>query len=245
MRYIDDIFFVSMNGEESLKLFMNHMNNYHDTIKFKFNWSTEEVDFLDVTVKLNDGIIQTDLYTKPTDKHQYLFFTSCHPSASKKGIPYGQALRTRWICSEDELFEKRANELKNYLGYNKRLVTKGIDRARKTPRANTLLQTPPQRSTRVPFVLTYHPGLPNISKILHQFQPILQSSRRCAEAIDEVPMVAYRRPRCLKDMLVRAELRAKDDIDNKGCHKCGRVNCQICNFIIEGDKFCYKTAFFH
>lgn len=110
MRYIDDIFFVWMNGEESLKLFMNHMNNYHDTIKFTFNWSTEEVDFLDVTVKLNDGIIQTDLYTKPTDKHQYLFFTSCHPSASKKGIPYAQALRIRRICSEDELFEKRANE---------------------------------------------------------------------------------------------------------------------------------------
>ena len=47
-------------------------------------------------------------------------------------------------------------------------------------------------------MLGIHPALPNVAKILHRLQPVLQSSRRCQEAIGEVPMVAFRRPKCLK-----------------------------------------------
>jgi len=46
------------------------MNSFHDTIKFTFNWSSEQVNFLDVNVVLRDGIVSTDLYSKLTDKHQ-------------------------------------------------------------------------------------------------------------------------------------------------------------------------------
>ena len=52
------------------------------------NLSTN-VSFLDVNVSLtNDGNISTDLYTKPTDKHQYLLYSSCHPLHTKKAIPF-------------------------------------------------------------------------------------------------------------------------------------------------------------
>ena len=47
------------------------------------------INFLDVTVVLNDGIVSTDVYSKPTDKHQYLFHTWCHPNSCKKGIRFG------------------------------------------------------------------------------------------------------------------------------------------------------------
>ena len=47
---------------------------------------------------VNNGVISTDLYSKPTDKRQYLFHTSCYPiNSCKKGIPFGQALRLRCI----------------------------------------------------------------------------------------------------------------------------------------------------
>ena len=149
-----------------------------------FSWSDSQVNFLDVYVMLNNGVISTYLFCKPTDKHQYLFHTSCHPNSCKRGIPFGQALRIHRICSTDELFEKRAREFCGYLikrGYNPEFVSKEIDRARRVPREDTLRDKQPVTNERIPFVATFHPVLPNIAKILHRLQPVLQSSRCCRE----------------------------------------------------------------
>ena len=186
------------------------MNLFHDTIKFTFSWSASQVNFLDVNVMLNNGVISTDLFCKPTDKHQYLFHTSCHPNSCKRGIPFGQALRIRHICSTDELFEKWAREFCEYLikrGYNPEFVSKEIDWARRVPREDTLRDKQPVTNQRIPFVATFHPVLPNIAKILHRLLPVLHSSRRCQGAIGQVPMVALCRPKSLKDILVHSDLK--------------------------------------
>ena len=66
-------------GLENLDTFVTSLNNLHPTIKFTSNHSLTNVPFLDVMVSIKDGLIETDLYTKPTNKHQYLFSSSCHP----------------------------------------------------------------------------------------------------------------------------------------------------------------------
>ena len=239
-RFIDDVFFIWTEGEESLKEFMGLMNSFHDTIKFTFDWSHSQVNFLDVNVMLNNGVISTDLFSKPTDKHQYLFHTSCHPNSCKKGIPFGQALRIRRICSTEDLFEKRAKEFCGYLikrGYNAEYVNREIDRARRIPREDTLRDKQPVSNQRIPFVATFHPALPNVAKILHRLQPVLQSSRRCQEAIGEVPMVAFRRPKCLKDILVLSDLKTPGRVPDRGCRGCGDRRCKVCDFLIEGTGF--------
>ena len=237
-RFIDDVFFIWTDGEESLKEFMALMNSFHDTIKFTFSWSDSQVNFLAVNVMLNNGVLATDLFCKPTDKHQYLFHTSCHPNSCKRGIPYGQALTIRRICSTDELFEKRAGEFCGYLikrGYNPGYVRKEIDRARRVPRGETLKDKQPVTNQRILFVATFHSALPNIAKILHRLQPVLQSSRRCQVAIGQVPMVAFRRPKSLKDILVHSDL--KRQIPDKGCRGCGDRRCRVCDFFVVGTGF--------
>ena len=97
-RYIDDIFFLWKHGEEKLKSFIDNINKMHPTIKFTADWSKTSISFLDVTVSITKGIIETDLYVKPTDSHQCLLSSSCHPFYCKKGIPYSQALRLNRIC---------------------------------------------------------------------------------------------------------------------------------------------------
>ena len=87
----------------------------HPTIKFTADWSKTSINFLDVTVSIAEGVIETDLYVKPTDSHQYLLSSSCHPFYCKKGIPYSQALRLNRICSNNEFFDKRCNDLEKYL----------------------------------------------------------------------------------------------------------------------------------
>ena len=85
LRYIDDIFMIWTEGLDNLKIFIDYLNNIHSTIKFTSSHSSTNIPFLDVNVSLtNDGNISTDLYTKPTDKHQHLLYSSCHPLHTKK-----------------------------------------------------------------------------------------------------------------------------------------------------------------
>ena len=77
-RFIDDIFFLWTFGRIKLNQFYEQCNNFDPHIKFEQSVSSSDIPFLDVNVILQDGKIITDLYTKPTDTHQYLNWTSCH-----------------------------------------------------------------------------------------------------------------------------------------------------------------------
>ena len=109
-RYIDDIFMIWTHSVDDLHAFTSYLNSIHPTIKFTSNYSLTSIPFLDVNVFVDNGNITTDLYTKATDKHQYLLHSSCHPQHTKRAIPFSLALRLRRICSTDETFKQRSNE---------------------------------------------------------------------------------------------------------------------------------------
>ena len=50
-------------------------NNFNP-IKFTYEFSEASIDFLDLNAKLSNGKLQTCLYVKPTDCHQYLLIKS-------------------------------------------------------------------------------------------------------------------------------------------------------------------------
>ena len=85
-------------GRAELDNFLEYLNSCTTNIKFTMEVSEESVNFLDTTVKLMDGQIVTDLYTKPTDSHNYLWYSSAHPRHCKDSIPYSPFLRIRRIC---------------------------------------------------------------------------------------------------------------------------------------------------
>ena len=89
-RFIDYMFLIRPHGEGRLGVFLDRINHPHPTIKFTAERSYRSVVFLDVNILVKDGNISTDLYTKPTDTHQYLHRQSCHPHHCKKAIPYGR-----------------------------------------------------------------------------------------------------------------------------------------------------------
>ena len=247
LRYIDDIFMIWTAGEQSLLEFLQWINQLHDNIKFTWDWSKRTINYLDVQIINNNGVIETDLYTKPTDKHQYLFHTSCHPKGVKQSIPYAQALRLRRICSTSAAFENRAAALQKHLvhrGYREPFVRGQIHRARMLDRNELFVPKQGTTRKRVPFVVTYHPGLPNIGGILKELHPLLSLSNRCKQAIHDLPMMAFRRPKSLKDYLVHAKLRPLDQdfLVTRGTHKCGSSRCDVCNYLIVGDRFSSLTT---
>ena len=87
----------------------------HPTIKLTTDWLKTSINFLAVTVSIAEGVIETDLYVKSSYSHQYLLSYFCHPFYCKKGIPYSQAQRVNRICSNNEFFDKRCNDLEKYL----------------------------------------------------------------------------------------------------------------------------------
>lgn len=88
--------------------------------------------FLDTRVYIRDSHLVADVHMKDTDTHHYLHATSCHPLHCKTAIPFGQALRLKWICSSEESFDKRTKELVGHLsvsGYGKKIIEEDIRRA--------------------------------------------------------------------------------------------------------------------
>lgn len=236
-RYIDDIFFIWTRDEESLLCFIDHINSFHRTIKFTSEYSPHEAHFLDVNVRKENNSLTTDLFVKPTDKHQYLHSTSCHPRHCKTGIAYSQALRLRRICSNQSDFVRHCRNLKKHLtsrGHSSRRVQKAINKVKSLPRDNVLAEKlpPKPKDGQVPLVLTYHPSLPPIRKIAHANHHILHTADRLQRAVPEPPIVAFRRPPNLRDILVRAAVPPTNDTvitpTEHGTFKCNSrcITCQ-------------------
>ena len=237
-RYIDDIFVIWNHGSEALKLFIDDLNTAHPTIKFTANWSHKHISFLDTMILNRNGSLSTDLYTKSTDTHQYLSATSCHPSHCKSSIPYSQALRIRRICSSNTDFKRHTDQLHSHLihrGYDPSFTRKQINRAYSTNRRDALTPKPRnESSTRVPLVTTFHPNLPNLPSIITKYTPLLHVSPHLKLVFPEYPIVAYRRPRNLRDMLVSADLKPQYLLPAYGSTPCGSKRCLTCQHIQTG-----------
>ena len=77
-RFTDNVFFIWTESEENLKRFLKELHGLHPSIRSTFEKSKIKVNFLDVVVKINNGRLSTDLYSKPVERHQYLHYNSCH-----------------------------------------------------------------------------------------------------------------------------------------------------------------------
>ena len=62
-----------------------------------------------------------------------------------------------------------------------------------------------------------------------------------AKVLKESPLLSFRRPKNLKDHLVRSKLR-KVDKGTNGMFKCGKKRCQVCNYISLGNKVKSKVT---
>ena len=88
-------------------------------------------------------------------------------------------MRIRRICSDNETFLKRAEELSKHLinrGYDIDLITESNQRAKQTNREDLLKYGKKENADRIPFILTYHPDNPKVGKIIGKHWPIVESS---------------------------------------------------------------------
>ena len=115
-------------------------NNVHDSIRFTFRYGPS-VEFLDTVETIIGNTISTDLYTKPTDTHQYLLPTSDHPPHVHRHLPYGLGIRLKAIVSDGARLEVRFAQLTNFLlarGFSSAAIEVQLAKVRREPRVEVL-----------------------------------------------------------------------------------------------------------
>lgn len=82
-------------------------------------YSTENIKFLDVHVCISipNNEIATDLYSKSSDTNPYLHNKPCHPENTKRAIPYGIGVRDKRICTNNNLYNGKRNDI--WMSYGK------------------------------------------------------------------------------------------------------------------------------
>ena len=113
------------------------------------------------------------------------------------------AYRLVRICSERSTLLKRLDELEDLLlsrQYNVKIVRQALERAKLVPREEALKRVEKGQSERVVFALEYHPALPDIKRILHRDWVAMTKDPCLKQAFPKPPMVAFKRPRSLKDI---------------------------------------------
>ena len=207
-RFIDDIFFIWKHGEESLKRFVQYLNDSNEAIQFTVNYSNFSVPFLDVKVfKGENGKLETTLFIKDTDACQYLHYHSTHPRHQKDNIPFGQFLRAKKICSQQEDFEYHARRMYNIFrdrNYSEDKMTQALAAVRRMNRADLIKDKEPERDHKLRLVTNFNPANPNLKQIIHKHDRILQSTRRKVINPEEF-QIAYSRCKNLRDILVHSD----------------------------------------
>lgn len=228
-RFIDDVFLIWPHGEHELLSFISGFNNCHPRISFSHQYSAEAINFLDVTVSVKDARLTTNLYRKPTDRHQYLHFESSHVKHNKTSIPYSQAVRFKRICSQESDFNQNCAVLRAALTrqkYPTQIIDDAVRRASMLDR-NALLcpMTQPRTQQTTNLVLSYSSSAPKVTSILKKHHNILMQSQRLQRIFQDPPRVVYRRSANLRDSLTSSKTTHPSCT---GCQPCQKPRCQIC-----------------
>ena len=105
LQYVDDVFCLWNHGDAAFQLFVDYLNSREGRIKFTCHSLTTSVEFLDTTVHIKDGVLNTEFFIKPTNSLSYLQRTSFHPKQTFTSLPYGEFVRAWRNCSTAEAFE--------------------------------------------------------------------------------------------------------------------------------------------
>jgi hypothetical protein len=222
-RYIDDVFVVWTHTREELEEFVEHLNSRLPTIKFSMEVSDLKIPFLDTLVKKEGTKLYTDLYSKPTDSFDYLLYNSSHPKTCKDSIPYSQFMRVRRVCSRMADFEKHV--IKMSIHFQRRLypidlIQEAAILARQQNREDMLNKQSPKKEKQddVFLITTYHPTDTSVVDVVKKNWDILGKSPTTQFIQQKRLLRGYRRPKNIRDFLVRAAIPYKqgDEVNDPG-----------------------------
>ena len=183
---------------------------------------------------MSNGHLMTNMYVKPTDRHQYLDYSWSHPNHIKPSIVYSQTVRTRGLCSLESDFLKHCTKMKSWFlkrGYQENM----IDEVMKKVYFSEKGSNNSKGSKGLPFVVTYHPSLSCLSRTIKDNLNILYMNRKAKAVFSSGLIVSFRSVRRIISYLVRAKLYPLERC--VGSRQCKKRKCEVCANVTETDTF--------
>ena len=239
-RYIDDVFMLFRGSQEECEQLVEWLNSLMPgVVKFKFDFSYKKVEFLDLEIYVEDNILKTNLYVKPTNKQLYLDFHSNHPQQCKESIPYSQALRVVERCFSPENRDSHLVSLKSKFeerNYPSNLVDNQFEKAKNKDRKSLIFKQRKQKNVKddkIRLIFTHNQANPPIHQWLRECKQLLARNEK-AKAMGDRFQIGYRQPKNLQRLAggSRGGSGGVQKIPpDAGCLKCNKckVACPILN----------------
>ena len=238
-RYIDDIVGAASCRREELEDFITHVSTFHPALQFTHTISRTQIPFLDITLSISGSTISTSVHYKDTDTHNYLHYTSSHPKHCKNGIPYSQFLRLHRLWSKDNDFLQKCQVITTFFesrSYPSDFLQNARERVSSGTRQEALEKRVRGKEERIPLVLTYHPLSSRVKQILLNNFKILTRDPVTATIFPAPPVVAHRRDRSLRDILVHTSDRSQTEV--AGTFACRHPRCRTCLYTTSNVHVC-------
>lgn len=247
-RYMDDGF-TSLLKTVNIELFLHCLNSLHPSINFTQEMSLltsendclkQQLNFLDITVILNENnTVETDIYYKPTNSHDYLNYNSHHANHTKENIPFNLAKRIIVFVSNSVKMEQRLQDLKVYLkncDYPDNIIDNGIFKARLQGPAPL---KPSNNNNIIPLVTTNYSNI-DYRPVLQKLSNIMEKTKK-HEELQEVfrdckYIIANRQPKNLLRILSNSSFQSQRKVLPKTSAmvtKCSDIRCNICRMYLQ------------
>ena len=200
--------------------------------------------YMDLEIFQKDGVLNTSLHVKPTNKQLFLDYNSNHPQHCRQGLPYSQALRVVERCS---LECDREEQLKNlYAKFEERnypteVITAQFDKAEKKERRKLIYQQRKQDGVddKVRLIFTHTKANPPFNKWVRECKHLLNKNDR-AKDIGRRIQVATKQPKDIQQ-LVGGNRKGGGGPNpvppDAGCFKCSK-GCKVaCPVLVESKTF--------
>ena len=208
-RFRHDVFVVWTHGPASVSLVLEYLTKIDKMGKIQFTMQVagdDGLEFLDLKLKMVNGKISVDVFSKPTNSFTYILPSTCYPNRNIRNVPKGIGLRLRRICDSDEKYGERSEEYQKYFiarDYQPGSVKRQFEEVKKLSRSEA--RRPKVKSNQVRkfnFFTTYNPSLPNMDTLVKKYLPLLHSDKSLKELFPASAFnTIYRRNKNLKELL--------------------------------------------
>jgi len=220
-RFIDDIFGIWIGNPNGLYFnqFIEYTNNF-GLLKWDFSTPSKSVDFLDLTIFIEDGRLLTKTFQKPMNLYQYISPSSNHPPKMIVGILYS-LLRTYKLQNsrEEDYLDVTCRLHQRHVArgwdrnYLRRLILEADRKLRLEPPSLPSPVTPPapdpsllENSPRDRIFFHAEYGRNDLSR--RAIRSIFDDT--CREMCESIGItqftVAFSRPKNIKDYVTKAKL---------------------------------------
>ncbi|OCT74364.1 hypothetical protein XELAEV_18033337mg [Xenopus laevis] len=223
-RYIDYIMLIWQGSEQLLKEFVTKLNTNSFNLSFIINCDSSRLEFLEIEIKKNhEGLLSTNLHQKKT---------------CIEGIPKGQYLKLRRICSSDEDFKQEAYKLYQRFktsGYKTETLHRAYQWAVAQNRedllykANGTCKISTNTKTQTRLIMTYNKNYRDIRFLIHKHWYILSKDPILSKLVTPHPSFTYRRNTSIGDLLTHSHFQKQSRqtcCKMPGSYRCG--SCEQC-----------------